>query len=153
MCVCVCESVCVCVWCVCEITDSGHLYPVLQDPGSLDRFERPVTEAGGNDAVGDAVELADRGSDGRRQMFLPFLISLRPDASQTVIRHDPLEQLLHDTNTGPSASGDRMRRTQLLYIHNTPEDQLCEAQARLCVWLHDQSQSRLDRSCDSHVHQ
>jgi len=105
--VCVCVCVCACVRvraCVCVQTDSGHLYPVLQDPGSLAGFERPVAEAGGNDAVGDTVELADRGSDGRRQMFLPFLISLRPDASQTVIRDDPLEQLLHDTNTRHGAS-------------------------------------------------
>lgn len=80
----------------CDQTDSGYLYPVLQDPRSLGELERPVAQTGGNDAVGDAVKLADSGSDGRSQMFLSFLISLRPDTSQTVIRHHPLKQLLHN---------------------------------------------------------
>lgn len=73
-----------------------HLDPAVQHLGSLGVFERPLAQAGEDHAVRHTVELTDGGADGGRQMFLPFLIPLRPDAAQTMIRDHFLKQLLYE---------------------------------------------------------
>lgn len=72
----------------------GHFDPALHQLGSLRGFERAVAQAGGDDTVGDAVELGHSGPDGGSQVLLPLLVSLRPDAPQTVVWDHLLKQLL-----------------------------------------------------------
>lgn len=72
-----------------------HVYPPLQQPGSLVGLQRRVAQAGGDDAVGDGVELGHSGSDGGSQVLLPFFIPLRPDPPQAVIGHHLLKQILY----------------------------------------------------------
>lgn len=75
-------------------THPSHVYPPLQQPGSLVGLQRRVAQAGGDDAVGDRIELGHSGSDGGSQVLLPFLIPLGPNAAQAVVGHHLLEQIL-----------------------------------------------------------
>lgn len=75
-------------------THPSHIYPPLQQPRSLVGLQRRVAQAGGDDAVGDRIELGHGGSDGGSQVLLPFLIPLGPNAAQAVVGHHLLEQIL-----------------------------------------------------------
>lgn len=78
----------------------SHVYPPLQQPGSLVGLQRRVAQAGGDDTVGDWVELSHSGSDGGSKVLLSLLIPLRPDPPQAVVGHHLLKQILHrDGNT------------------------------------------------------
>lgn len=77
----------------------SHVDPPLQQPGSLVGLQRWVAQAGGDDTVGDGVELGHSGSDGRSQVLLPLLIPLRPNPTQAVVGHHLLKQILdRETN-------------------------------------------------------
>lgn len=80
-------------------THPSHIYPPLQQPRSLVGLQRGVAQAGGDDAVGDRIELGHGGPDGGGQVLLPFLIPLGPNAAQAVVGHHLLEQIL-DRRTG-----------------------------------------------------
>ena len=71
-----------------------HVYPALQQPGSLIGLQRRVAQAGGDDTVGDRVELGHGGSDGGSQVLLALLIPLRPNPPQAVVGHHLLKQIL-----------------------------------------------------------
>lgn len=78
----------------------GHVYPSLQQSGSLVGLQRRVAQAGGDDTVGDWVELSHSGSDGGSKVLLSLLIPLRPDPPQAVVGHHLLKQILErDGNT------------------------------------------------------
>lgn len=74
----------------------SHFDPPLHHFSPLLRLQGPVSETRGDDAVGHAIELRDRGTDGGCQVLFAFLVSLRPDAAQAVVRHHFLKQLLED---------------------------------------------------------
>lgn len=78
-----------------SFTYPGDFDPSLHHFGPLLGLQHPVPEAGGDDAIGNAVELGDGGPDAGGQMFLPLLVPLRPDATEAVIRHHFLKELLH----------------------------------------------------------
>lgn len=75
-------------------THPRHIYPSLQQPGSLVGLQRRVAQAGGDDAVSDRVELGYSGSDGGSKVLLPLLIPLGPNATQTVVGHDLFKKIL-----------------------------------------------------------
>lgn len=77
----------------------GHVYPSLQQPSSLVGLQRRVAQAGGDDTVGDGVELGHGGSDSRGQVLLPLLVSLRPNPPQAVVGHHLLKQILDGGKT------------------------------------------------------
>lgn len=72
----------------------GHLYPALHQSSPLGGFQTGVAQAGGDDTVGDTVELGHCGPNGGGQVFLPLLIPLGPDAPQAMVRDHLLEQIL-----------------------------------------------------------
>lgn len=72
----------------------GHLYPALHQSGPLGGLQTGVAEAGGDDTVGDTVELGHCGPNGGGQVLLPLLIPLGPDAPQAMVRDHLLEQIL-----------------------------------------------------------
>lgn len=51
-------------------------------------------EEGGDDSVGDGVELRDGGSHAGRQVAILLLVPLGPDAAQAVERHHSDKQVL-----------------------------------------------------------
>lgn len=71
-----------------------NMNPLLNDLGSLLCFEVLALQDGADDTFGNCVELRDGGSDGRCQVFVFFLIPPRPDASQAVVGHHFLKELL-----------------------------------------------------------
>lgn len=73
----------------------GNFYPPLQQTGSLVGLECRVAQAGGDDTVGDRVELGHGGPDGGSQVLLTFLIPLRPNPPQAVVGNHLLEQILN----------------------------------------------------------
>lgn len=68
--------------------------PLLNDLGSLLCFHFFVLQDSADNTSGNCIELGDGGSDGRSQVLVFLLIPLRPDASQTVVRHNFLEEFL-----------------------------------------------------------
>ena len=82
----------------------GHLDPVLHHPGPVAGRHAPVPEAGGDDAVGHAVELGDGGAHGGGQVLLALLVPLGPDAAQAVVGDHLLEQLLEGAGGGSPGS-------------------------------------------------
>lgn len=68
--------------------------PLLNDLGPLLGFEFFALQDSADNAFGNCIELRDGGSDGRCQVLVFFLIPSRPDASQTVVGHNFLEELL-----------------------------------------------------------
>lgn len=72
----------------------SHVYPPLQQPGSLVGLQRRVAQAGCDDTVGDRIELGHSGSNGGCQVLFPFFIPLRPNASQAMVGHHFLKQIL-----------------------------------------------------------
>lgn len=79
-----------------ELSYPSHFDPPLHHLGPLLWLQGPVPETGGDDTVGHAVELRDRGADGGGQVLFALLVPLGPDAAQAVVRHHFLEQLLQD---------------------------------------------------------
>lgn len=79
----------------------SHVYPPLQQPGSLVWLQSRIAQAGGDDTVGDRVELGHGGSNGGSQVFLPLLIPLRPNASEAVVGHHLLKQVLERNSMNP----------------------------------------------------
>lgn len=71
-----------------------NMNPLLNDLGSLLSFELFALQDSADNTFGNCVELSNGGSDGRCQVLIFFLISLRPDASQAVVRHNFLEEHL-----------------------------------------------------------
>lgn len=72
----------------------GNIDPLLYDLGALMRFQLLAVQNGPDDAFGDCIELGNSSSDGGSQVFIFFLISLRPDAAQTVVWHHSFKQCL-----------------------------------------------------------
>lgn len=81
------------------VAHPSHVYPPLQQPGSLVGLQGGVAQAGSNDTVGDRIELGHSGSDGWSQVLLPLLIPLRPNAPQAVVGHHLLEKILRGTKS------------------------------------------------------
>lgn len=71
-----------------------NMNPLLNDLGSLLCFEFLALQDSADNAFGNCIELSNGGSDGRCQVLVFFLIPSRPDASQTVVGHNFLEELL-----------------------------------------------------------
>lgn len=71
-----------------------NMNPLLNDLGSLLCFEFLALQDSADNTFGNYIELRDGGSDGRCQMLVFFLIPSRPDASQTVVGHNFLEEFL-----------------------------------------------------------
>ena len=61
------------------LTYPGHLHPALQQARPLAGLQQRRAKQGGDDAVGDGVELGDSSPDGGGHMLLPLLIPLGPD--------------------------------------------------------------------------
>ena len=80
-------------------THPSHIYPPLQQPGSLVGLQCRVAQAGSDDTVGDRVELGHSGSDGGSQVLLPLLITLGPNSPQAVVGHHLLKQVLTEPET------------------------------------------------------
>lgn len=76
------------------VTHPSHVYPPLQQPGSLVGLQRGVAQAGSDDTVGDGVELSHSGSDGGSQVLFSLLIPLRPNPPQAVVGHHLLKEIL-----------------------------------------------------------
>lgn len=76
------------------VAHPSHVYPPLQQPGSLVGLQRRVAQAGSDDTVGDGVELGHSGSDGGSQVLFPLLIPLRPNSPQAVVGHHLLKEIL-----------------------------------------------------------
>lgn len=72
----------------------SHVDPALQQPGPLVGLQGGVAQAGGDDAVGDGVELGHGGPDGGGQVLLALLVPLGPDPPQAVVGHHLLKQVL-----------------------------------------------------------
>lgn len=103
------------------MTHLGHSDPLLYDASSLccSRGGHGArcgvcrrTQQGHDDLVGDGVELGDGGPDGGGHVLL--LVSLRPDAAQTLIRQNFDEQSLrrHEEH---HRQGHSLPRTTLLH--------------------------------------
>lgn len=90
----------------------SHFDPPLHHFSPLLRLQGPVSETRGDDAVGHAIELRHRGTDGGCQVLFAFLVSLRPDAAQAVVRHHFLKQLLEDKGMEMGFFGKRGSREQ-----------------------------------------
>lgn len=71
-----------------------NMNPLLNDLGSLLCFEFFAHQDSADNTFGNCIKLRDGGSDGRYQVLIFFLISSRPDASQTVVGHNFLEEFL-----------------------------------------------------------
>lgn len=71
-----------------------NMNPLLNDLGSLLCFEFLALQDSADNTFGNYIELRDGGSDGRCQVLVFFLIPSRPDASQTVVGHNFLEEFL-----------------------------------------------------------
>lgn len=71
-----------------------NMNPLLNDLGSLLCFEFLVLQDSADNTFGNYIELRDGGSDSRCQVLVFFLIPSRPDASQTVVGHNFLEEFL-----------------------------------------------------------
>lgn len=71
-----------------------NMNPLLNDLGSLLCFEFLTLQDSADNTFGNCIELRDGGSDGRCQVLVFFLIPSRPDASQTVVGHNFLEEFL-----------------------------------------------------------
>ena len=71
-----------------------NMNPLLNDLGSLLCFEFLALQDSADNTFGNYIELRDGGSDGRCQVLVFFLIPSRPDASQTVVGHNFLEEYL-----------------------------------------------------------
>lgn len=78
----------------------SHFDPPLHHFSPLLRLQGPIPKTRGDDTVGHAIELRDRGTDGGCQVFFAFLVSLGPDAAQAVVRHHFLKQFLEDKEMG-----------------------------------------------------
>lgn len=78
----------------------SHFDPPLHHFSPLLRLQGPVSETRGDDTVGHAIELQDRGTDGGRQVLFALFVSLGPDAAQAVVRHHFLKELLEDKRDG-----------------------------------------------------
>lgn len=90
----------------------SHVDPPLQQPGSLVGLQRRVAQAGGDDTVGDGVELGHRGSDGGSQVLLSLLIPLRPNPAQAVVGHHLLKEVLDAQTNGFRTSKLKGKVTQ-----------------------------------------
>lgn len=84
------------------------------------RAGRGRAQQGGDDTVGDGVELGDGGADGGRQISVFLLVALGPDAAQTVEGHHSDKQFLredamtriHNMNENPT----ERPRGDLMYL-------------------------------------
>lgn len=61
-----------------------------------------------DDTIGDSIELGDGGTDCGRQVLVPLLVTLRPDAAQAVERYHFDKQFLSKTDGG---SKDKQQKT------------------------------------------
>lgn len=75
-------------------TDLCHADPLLQQPRSLLAAQAGGPKAGGQDRVGQLVELTYGGPDGPTNALPPFLVPLGPQRAEAVVRDQTDKQLL-----------------------------------------------------------
>lgn len=80
------------------VPDLSYVDPALDDPRPDVRSELSVLQHRADHAGGDGVELSDGGADGGSSVLAVFLVPLRPDGAQTVVRYDFFKQQLGGQN-------------------------------------------------------